>query len=220
MTPSSINTRQDDLPPQAPAACDRTDRPPREAATDAVPATSPGHSTPQVPTRPATSSSASPNSRAVPAARVLSPPPTAATSRRASKASICARSWTHAAAQSVMRADHMSAFTLGGSTVSTVEKITLVVRWSEAVPAGGGLLYSSTMNHERVEATLPGRCRGVPRTRLMAPELRGSWLERRQGARPCQPRWFAEVRTADLKSMGGSTSAFKQNSTSGVSCDV
>jgi len=219
VTPSSISRRQDDLPPKPPRrATGPTDLRVRRPQTRYL---RPALATVHLKFRPGQPPAHQHRpTHAVPAARVLSPPPTAATSRRASKASICARSWTHAAAQSVMRADHMSAFTLGGSTVSTVEKITLVVRWSEAVPAGGGLLYSSTMNHERVEATLPGRCRGVPRTRLMAPELRGSWLERRQGARPCQPRWFAEVRTADLKSMGGSTSAFKQNSTSGVSCDV
>ena len=144
----------------------------RERRPQAVHATSPGHSIPSVPTSPATSSSASPNPRG--ASRMLSPPPTAASSRRASKARTLRTimdSWISAVCYACRP---QGCLHLGRKY--RLEIVTLVVRRSEAA---GWRWSSSTMNEWKPSYL---GVAVVPRTRPMAPELRGSCLARRQGS--------------------------------------
>ena len=146
----------------------RPDRPPsaRGGHRRYLQSASPGHSIPSVPTSPATSSSAPPNSRG--ASRMLSPPPTAASSRRASKARTLRTIMDSCSSAVCYACRPQGCLHLGRKY--RLEIVTLVVRRSEAA---GWRWSSSTMNEWKPSYLGVGHWRGASARasgRVLTPE--------------------------------------------------
>ena len=185
--PASLRSVRPDRPPSARGGHRRYLRP--ALAT----------SIPSVPTSPATSSSAPPNSRG--ASRMLSPPPTAASSRRASKARTLRTIMDSCSSAVCYACRPQGCLHLGRKY--RLEIVTLVVRRSEAA---GWRWSSSTMNEWKPSYL---GVAVVPRTRPMAPELRGSCLARRQGSSSDLRSVREKAQIAPLRK--GSTSALRKS---------